>query len=111
MPPEFEVHPEADDFLRLSGEFDLAALDEFLDVALAAVDGQREVVLDLSNVDFMDSSGIRAILKLAAKVNEKGVVLRNPKQNVRAVIRVAGVEGHLGIRVEPPEEDPPSRAA
>jgi anti-anti-sigma factor len=109
MPPEFEVHAEDDDLLQLSGEFDLAAMDEFLDVAMAAVDGRRVVVLDLSNLDFMDSSGIRAILKLADKVDEKGVVLRNPKQNVRAVIRIAGLEGRLGIRVEPPEGEPPSK--
>jgi anti-sigma B factor antagonist len=50
--------------IRLSGEIDLA-LDEDLNVAArAAVDADRPVQLDLREVTFMDSTGLRLIGRL-----------------------------------------------
>lgn len=43
----------------------------------AVLHAQREVVLDLSELTFLNSTGIRALLIVAAKVGG-GVVLRKP---------------------------------
>jgi anti-anti-sigma factor len=57
----FDISVGADGVLWLSGEFDLAAVDAFMRVACDSIDGRHEVVLDLSNVRFLDSAGVRAI--------------------------------------------------
>ncbi|MDX6550682.1 MAG: anti-sigma factor antagonist [Gaiellales bacterium] len=57
--------------LELSGEFDLAAEPIFqreLEPALAA----SKLVLDLSRVTFMDSTGLRLVLEADARVRANG---------------------------------------
>ena len=53
-------------------------------------DSQLE--LDLSNVDFMASSGVRIVLKLA-KANK--LVLSNVKPGVHLVFKIAGLDKFL----------------
>jgi anti-anti-sigma regulatory factor len=51
-----EIRSDHDGVLWLSGEFDLAGMEPFLRTATANVDGGREVILDLSELTFLDSS-------------------------------------------------------
>ena len=97
---EFEAQVRDDDEIRLVGDFDLACVAAFEEATRAAADGQREIVLDLRELRFIDSSGIRAIVTLATALNGKGVVLRAAQPSVRKVIRLTGVEGQNGIRIE-----------
>jgi anti-anti-sigma factor len=97
---EFEAQVTDEDEIRLVGDFDLASVPAFEQATRAAVDGQREIVLDLRELRFIDSSGIRAIVSLAIALDGKGVVLRGPQPSVRKVIRLTGVEGQNGIRIE-----------
>jgi len=73
----FAVRADSAGILWLTGEFDIAAIDEFQATVDAVLDAQREVVLDLSELTFLDSTGIRAFLIVAGKVGG-GVVLRKP---------------------------------
>src|SRR5580700_6739213 len=63
--------------LRLCGEVDLAAgdlLDDVIEqVCRVAIDG---VVLDLSEVSFIDSTGVRAVLELRKRCQQQGAELR-----------------------------------
>jgi anti-anti-sigma factor len=95
----FDISVGADGVLWLSGEFDLAAVETFMRVACDSIDGQHEVVLDLSNVRFLDSAGIRAITTFS-NVCKGGLVLRSPSDNIRRVIDLVGIDGRNGIRVE-----------
>ena len=54
----------------LSGEFDLSQIDAFA----VAVDElyDTEIELDLSDLDFIDSSGIRALIQLHRRVESDG---------------------------------------
>lgn len=97
----FEIRSDADGVLWLSGELDLAQVEAFRDSASANLDGQREVVLEMSDLTFLDSSGIRAILQFGALVPDRAVVLRNPQENVRQVLAIAGVDERTGVRMEP----------
>ena len=98
-PPRLQITADADGVMRLSGELDLEQMDAFVESAMASIDGQREIVFDLSQLTFLDSSGIRAIVGLAGRVPQ-GVVLRNPRDNVRRVLRIVDLESCPGIRVE-----------
>jgi anti-anti-sigma factor len=90
---------DGDGVLWLCGELDLAGVDALRDAAAAALDGQRRFVVDLSELGFMDSSGIRAIVAIA-RTTSKGIVLRHPSDRVRKIIDMTGVEGRDGIAVE-----------
>jgi anti-anti-sigma factor len=84
----------------LEGELDMASAE----VLLSRVDGARgagELVLDMTGVTFMDSSGLRAILQLAQSRNGNGpVVLRRPSQPVARLLEIA-IPGEVpGLRVE-----------
>jgi anti-sigma B factor antagonist len=105
-PQAFEVRTGADGVLWLSGELDFAEADSFVRGASANLDGQREVVLEMSNLTFLDSSGIRAVLRFAALVPDKGVVIRNPSGHVRKILEIAGVAEQMGVRIE--SQDRPS---
>ena len=98
----FEARIDEGCVVWLSGELDLAVAAEFASVATSAMDGQRELVLDLSGLEFLDSAGIRAILETASST-DRGLVLRSPRNNVRKVLGITGIAGRDGIRVEPPE--------
>jgi anti-anti-sigma factor len=97
----FEIRSDAEGVLWLFGELDLAQVDAFRDSASANVDGQREVVLEMSALTFLDSSGIRAILQFGAQVPHRAVVIRNPPDNVRRVLAIAGIDERTGVRIEP----------
>src|ERR1019366_5842160 len=59
--------------LALRGELDLAAARQ-VDAAARRVcgEGAREVVIDLGGLDFMDSTGLRALLSCMHLCEERG---------------------------------------
>jgi anti-anti-sigma factor len=74
------------------------------------LDGTCDLVLDVSGLSFIDSTGIRAILNLAAKTAPRAVVLRHPRPNVENVLNIVRIET-LGIRVETcARQDPRARS-
>jgi anti-anti-sigma factor len=78
-PPRFDVTVEAGQdglFLRVSGELDLVTEPQ-LSAALEQTDG-RPATVDLSELAFMDSTGLRALLG-AARTYPK-VMLQGPLQ-------------------------------
>lgn len=98
---DLDVQADPDGSLRLSGEFDMSSVDTFRLAVETLADPDREVVLDMTELTFIDSSGIRAILTMAQEIGAaNGVVLRNPQPNVRRVLDLIGIEGRSGIRVE-----------
>jgi anti-anti-sigma factor len=96
----FDARADALGIIWLSGELDMATADELRRTALAALDGQQSFVIDLSELTFLDSSGIRELLALASR-SPSGMVLRRPSDGVRRVLEIAGVSVTNTVRVEP----------
>jgi anti-anti-sigma factor len=61
--------------VALRGELDVAATPELEDALLAAADepGVQGIVIDLSELDFMDSSGLRAVVMADQRLSEQGL--------------------------------------
>lgn len=59
--------------VTLSGELDLAAAEAFKQVVQAEVDAGRAVLLDLAGVDFIDSTGLAAIIAVWSAARSAGV--------------------------------------
>src|SRR6185312_5874347 len=97
-PKPFESRIDPDGVVYLSGELDMAIADSFCQGLLSSLNGQRPV-LDLSELTFLDSSGIRAILQVA-RMSGQAVVLRNIRPNILRVLEVTGVNESLGVRIE-----------
>ena len=91
--------------LRLAGELDLSGADELrgrvLELARLA-DG--DVVLDLGEMEFIGSSGLRALLQVhaALEADERRLVLRNVRSLVARVIEVSEADAMLNIEERVP---------
>jgi anti-anti-sigma factor len=89
-----------DGVYHLAGEFDMAEVESFVDATVQALDGTDAVTVDLSELTFIDSSGIHAIVRLSQRVGGRGLVLRNPRGTVARVIELIRVADAPGIEVE-----------
>ncbi|MGN0621471.1 MAG: anti-sigma factor antagonist [Porcipelethomonas sp.] len=54
----------------------------------------RELILDFSEVDFMDSSGIGLVMGRYKLMKEFGgaVTVRNPSSQIKKVMKISGIE-------------------
>jgi anti-sigma B factor antagonist len=111
---EFEQPPFSIDVARqgdrtvltLSGELDLATVGELEDAVNGRLREGEELVIDLRSLQFMDSSGVRALVAGHAAAQEGGgslVIVRAPHgSEVDRVIDVSGIATALGMVDEPP---------
>lgn len=79
--------------VTLEGELDLDSA-EGLPEWLLEISGSR-VVIDLSRLSFMDSSGISAIVRARNELGD-ALVLSRPQPNVRRVLEVTGLDSWIG---------------
>jgi len=98
---DFEISPMHDGAgLKLVGELDLATTPELKKALLDPALPESEIRLDLSELTFVDSCGIQAILTLARSQDGGGrLVLLNPTAPVLRVFEVLGLDEHAGIEV------------
>lgn len=84
----------------LAGEFDLAALPQFED-AIAAVEAgsPAAIVVDLSGLSFMDSSGLRALVTADERAHAAGrrlAIVPGPPP-VRRVFEITQLDSKLDL--------------
>lgn len=96
--------------LRLDGELDLASVplleDAVVNTTLDDGDGaELTIVLDLRGLEFIDSTGLRAILLQDKRSTERGqkLALVRGSEQVQRLMRMTGVDEHLRI-IDSPEE-------
>jgi anti-anti-sigma factor len=107
--PSFElVVDSGEDHVTFTprGELDLATAPELEDKVLGAVrDGDKAVVLDLRELTFMDSTGVRTIVsahQVAEQTGHELRVVRPPRDSaVSRVIEISGIDDALGLVDEP----------
>jgi anti-anti-sigma factor len=81
-----------------AGEIDYATAGRLLTAFQAAADGAgSELVLDLARVTFVDSVGLRTVIDIERRAQERGLSLQiiPPPERVRAVFRLSGTERYL----------------
>ena len=84
--------------LTVSGDLDLATSDQLERlIAEAAEDHPAEIVLDLSHVQFMDSSGLRAIIASTEDLAGNGtrVCVDGLSGAAQRLLEVTGMIEHL----------------
>jgi anti-anti-sigma factor len=85
-----------DDGLVLQGELDLATADRLVEAAGSCPKG-RDLRMDVSELHFADSSGIRAMLAVVASIHPGTVILVRPTRSVRRVLELLGVDEGAGL--------------
>jgi len=88
-----------DGVLRLSGELDLATDKDLLTAFRSVSNDGSEVILDVSELEFIDSTGIRAFVTIAKEASPRRVVLRSPRRPVRKLIDLTRLEDAADVRV------------
>ena len=87
--------------LKMYGAVDIATADDFaasLEAAAAAVPG--DIVVDLSELTFMDSTGIARLVGVARDLEPgRALVLLDPIGPVRTVIDITGLASIAAVQV------------
>lgn len=99
---EFSIGAEQLDggtIVRVTGELDLSTHDRLADELTSIAAGGGAVVVDLAECDFIDSSGIRALLIGGKAAEQAGgtLSLAAPKPHVVRILDVTGVASALPI--------------
>lgn len=85
----------------VEGEVDVSNADELRDAVDAALAlDAPEVTVDLSQVPYIDSTGIGVLVGAAHRATEAGkkLVVASPQKNVARVLGLLGVADDLNIR-------------
>jgi anti-anti-sigma factor len=95
--------------IAVAGEIDHANAGQLLE-AFERSNGNSgsELVLDLAQVMFVDSVGLRTVIDIQRRANERGLTLQviSPPEHVRTVFRLSGADGHLHFRDHPGKPAP-----
>ena len=86
--------------LRLSGEIDLSNVEHLHDAIKLAVPGSSLVVIDLAEVEYIDSQGLRLLKRLSSALALDGVrlqVLAPPKSIARDVLDLTRMSDEIEV--------------
>jgi anti-sigma B factor antagonist len=85
--------------IRVRGELDTATADQLLDAVRSSPPATETCVVDLAGCDFLDSSGIRALLLSQRHLDAGNGTLRlvNVRPHIDRVLRIAGVQEVIKI--------------
>ena len=106
MPQQFEVTTEVVDSgihrISVRGELDLETAPRLEESLTAARSGEGiSVLIDLSECEFIDSSGVSLIVGCWRDLEQKGgderLVLCCAKDQVKRLLTITGVEGSISI--------------
>ena len=85
--------------IHLDGEIDMDVTEKAKEVIFPHIDAGKEVHLNLSNVQYMDSSGISVLIESHQKALEKGtkLIVKDVSKSVLKVIMMAKLEQILNL--------------
>jgi anti-sigma B factor antagonist len=102
--PTLTIHLQAQDatvVLSLCGELDISSAPAFAEaLAAASANRPRELLIDIAAVEFIDSTGLRAILAAKVLCEERSCdfALTESAPSVERLFAVTGVLEHLPRR-------------
>ena len=98
------VRTERDDtvVLALMGELDIATVGQLIEAA-APVLPATQLVLDLEQLEFMESSGLRALMNLDLRARREGwaLSLARPQPAVMRLLKLSSFGDRVPIRDAP----------
>ena len=101
LPPPFGCTRTIDDqhaaTVSVTGELDIATTPELTEALGASLLHPRLVVVDLRELAFIDSGGVRAVVQVSARARDAGqrVVVLLGSATIKGVFTLAGSQGHV----------------
>ena len=88
--------------VALSGEIDMAGLDDLQSAIESHLAPGQTVVLDLSDVTFADSTILRVLTQARGKAHDVGgaLLVRNPSDQVRQVLSIGNLDDLVNAEVD-----------
>jgi anti-sigma B factor antagonist len=99
-PPVLGVEENGDaQIIRLGGELDLYNADAVRQALLAACNGgPSRVVVDLGEVEFMDSTALGVLIEARTKMpNRKAFFLAAPGLETKRALKISGLDRHFVV--------------
>jgi anti-sigma B factor antagonist len=78
----------------VDGEVDVSTAPHLRSFLLQVDDGERVLVVDLSDMDFLDAAGLSVLVALQRRLAQRAsqVVLRSPSASTRRLLQITGLE-------------------
>ena len=84
--------------LKISGRLDTASSPELQEVLNNSLDGAASLVLDLKELEYISSSGLRVLLSAHKSMSGKeGMIVKNMNETVMQVFEITGFSDILSI--------------
>lgn len=90
----------AEALVVVSGEIDLTSAPRLDDEVTSLIEGSvNKVTIALGDVSFMDSTGLRVLLKASKMLDSSGgsLFLQAPSEPVRRLLQVSGLDTHFQL--------------
>jgi anti-sigma B factor antagonist len=90
--------------VSMAGELDVSTAPELVDICRSVyAQGTRDVVLDLTDTSFLDSSGLRALIGAQQLFGDDGgnVRLSHPSEPVMRLLEITGLSAYFSIENAP----------
>jgi anti-anti-sigma factor len=79
---------------------DLDVADDVVAVIMASVDGPQDVTIDLSDLTFLDSTGLRALIQISQSLGPDGkLILESPRGTVARLLEIVGADDFPGVEI------------
>ena len=86
--------------VSIRGEIDIYSIEKFRDTIEERIKTQApEIILDCSELSYMDSTGMGVLIELRNKTKELGqkIIMMNPRPNIRKLLALTGVDKIIEI--------------
>jgi anti-sigma B factor antagonist len=84
--------------IHLAGELDLYNADEIRSALATAMDGgAARIVIDMADVEFVDSTALGVLIEARSKLGADGLRLAAPQLETRRTLQVSGLDRHLAV--------------
>jgi anti-anti-sigma factor len=85
--------------LRLVGDIDAAGVDELVSHLDPLPDTESDIIIDLADVTFIDSSGFRTLIEAHQRAESLGrrVMMADPSPAVKRLFDISGLVPYLHI--------------
>lgn len=94
-------HSDHEMVLTLRGEIDLACAPELTRLVESVTDCDQPLVFDLTDVSFMDSSGLKVLVLAQMERGERGPVhIRGATEQVRHLLALSGLDSVIAVEGE-----------
>lgn len=81
------------------GRIDAATAPELQEQLMASMNGVRDFTLDLSEVDYISSAGLRVLVVLQKRMKDQGsMTIINVRPEITSILKVTGLLKMLNVR-------------